>query len=1092
MASSGSSRFLPRNAKQIQTSTTGFYRETPSLNGNDVNNEQNNDSSDSFPEESSSSHDAQEINNHDDQNIDVHDDHNNDHHVHNLNHSHDSIRINSFFDNHLMQHNESPSEASEIITSSQNSRKCLSTKFVGPYNSTLLKSRIRGHQSSPLPERSRFIDTQISSGSRMHGEPMQKSMSDINFEVDSTRNGSLDLSDSESELETTLPHALDRLHGLNENFASQSLPSTAFQPSTPITQVKQTPYVNGFSNSGSERSILSIKQDRLPAACMDEQALHAPQLDSIDLGNSSVEIDTTNVDDNSILKRRKSTYREEAVANSSEASHGSPGDDQLCDRVNEAAAIVSTVDQAILSIEETVLPMEAVEEPQIPSTQDIITPNVSIQNIHDLKRKASEPLSLSPNVNKRRKRPFPRAISDLSHVSIVHQNPAVSGRQWRSEYLASLRRSSGTDQTRETSSNISKRPVSGSLDPGARHSSTSTPHEQLTGLNVQDSDNISQAPAKVSKQDFANINQLRKAGSNPDHNMSSPQYQPSSRSQDSDTGLSPLFGDSSIRPRHSRSPETAYVTVQNLVSRESPHTQGESNIPRAKVENPPHKTANSVYGPLAFDTTSVPMQIPVLTTSIPYAAEALHTAGQTVSEIGSTSGTVGTYLSIRKRSPSKDVQPVSPTNEMSLFDQFKTAYPEYPGTLPQFAKICDKIKSLVEASRMEHPALWDDFIIRHKTDYPAYTHQLIEDALDPVAYEVFYRNYIEEPKYTKRIVTPKKLQELLPSPHAELVLKGTQVQQVPVKVVEQNSKPQTAQGESKARFFNASSTAVATLEGSRELRGHRRIRNKSKINIDRGSSHQFSWSASSRTENGESDLETDQAQQSSKIRSRNVEPRSDAKKGKSEELSDAVGGASAPPSSHAHRKVIDLTEDLEDHPKTATRAISPPTPSARHTRRSLQWAASGSNGTSNLLAKDRKFKAVLNSSPVSSTTKKRPCLTTAILSISSPSRDSRSSLGKSASKPPPLSKNLEQASKGSTSTTSQSPGRTHPQHKNDQVGLDEDTPYRTYKRQWDAIVPGKGNSYAKINNGSHASPKLSTSDRKFEKSYTHNPSNLFL
>lgn len=101
----------------------------------------------------------------------------------------------------------------------------------------------------------------------------------------------------------------------------------------------------------------------------------------------------------------------------------------------------------------------------------------------------------------------------------------------------------------------------------------------------------------------------------------------------------------------------------------------------------------------------------------------------------------------------------SSANFSNIFDRFHIAYPNYTATLEQFLAICKKIKRLFEADRMEHQSLWDDFIIRHKTEYPNFLRRCADQAEDPVPYEKFYRNEIDEPQFVSRIITPKTLHE---------------------------------------------------------------------------------------------------------------------------------------------------------------------------------------------------------------------------------------------------------------------------------------------------------------------------------------------
>lgn len=102
-----------------------------------------------------------------------------------------------------------------------------------------------------------------------------------------------------------------------------------------------------------------------------------------------------------------------------------------------------------------------------------------------------------------------------------------------------------------------------------------------------------------------------------------------------------------------------------------------------------------------------------------------------------------------------------PSASANVFKRFKIAYPDYLGNMNQFVAICLRIQKLVDAGRGEHQTLWDDFIIRHKTEYPKYCARCIDDAEDAVPYEQFYRKEIDVARYNKQVITRKTLQEAL-------------------------------------------------------------------------------------------------------------------------------------------------------------------------------------------------------------------------------------------------------------------------------------------------------------------------------------------
>lgn len=103
---------------------------------------------------------------------------------------------------------------------------------------------------------------------------------------------------------------------------------------------------------------------------------------------------------------------------------------------------------------------------------------------------------------------------------------------------------------------------------------------------------------------------------------------------------------------------------------------------------------------------------------------------------------------------------VGSLTSLNVFDQFKATYPHYIATLRQFVAICRKIERLVNDEHMEHQYLWDDFIIRHKTEYPIYLNSCAEKAEDPLPYEQFYHNNIAKPLFTRGVVKPKNLSKV--------------------------------------------------------------------------------------------------------------------------------------------------------------------------------------------------------------------------------------------------------------------------------------------------------------------------------------------
>ncbi|KAH9868372.1 hypothetical protein J1614_007444 [Plenodomus biglobosus] len=131
----------------------------------------------------------------------------------------------------------------------------------------------------------------------------------------------------------------------------------------------------------------------------------------------------------------------------------------------------------------------------------------------------------------------------------------------------------------------------------------------------------------------------------------------------------------------------------------------------------------------------------------------------------------------RKESTSANVdRPVPMVPEPStVFDQFRAAYPEYIGNEKHFKGQCLQMYQLDEEDKMVPKWQWDDYIIRHKSDYRQYLMDCLDDGEEPEPYHRFYKDTIRDTLYKKGIVGSRKtllkaLEELdsePPAPFAE-------------------------------------------------------------------------------------------------------------------------------------------------------------------------------------------------------------------------------------------------------------------------------------------------------------------------------------
>jgi hypothetical protein len=112
--------------------------------------------------------------------------------------------------------------------------------------------------------------------------------------------------------------------------------------------------------------------------------------------------------------------------------------------------------------------------------------------------------------------------------------------------------------------------------------------------------------------------------------------------------------------------------------------------------------------------------------------------------------------------PSAPVEIAKPT---TVFEAFKEAYSEYQGDIKHFRGQCMQVEKLEQEDKMVPKWMWDDFIIRNRTDYKDYVVKCLEQAETAMPYIRFYKDTIRDTIYKKGIVDSratllKALQEL--------------------------------------------------------------------------------------------------------------------------------------------------------------------------------------------------------------------------------------------------------------------------------------------------------------------------------------------
>jgi hypothetical protein len=105
---------------------------------------------------------------------------------------------------------------------------------------------------------------------------------------------------------------------------------------------------------------------------------------------------------------------------------------------------------------------------------------------------------------------------------------------------------------------------------------------------------------------------------------------------------------------------------------------------------------------------------------------------------------------------------VDQDSDMTVFQSFKAAYPEYNGNEKHFENQCNQMYQLEQEDKMVPKWQWDDFIIRNRTDYSQYAMDCIDQGEDPEPYYRFYKDNIRDTLYTLGIIqNTKTLQRAL-------------------------------------------------------------------------------------------------------------------------------------------------------------------------------------------------------------------------------------------------------------------------------------------------------------------------------------------
>ena len=92
-----------------------------------------------------------------------------------------------------------------------------------------------------------------------------------------------------------------------------------------------------------------------------------------------------------------------------------------------------------------------------------------------------------------------------------------------------------------------------------------------------------------------------------------------------------------------------------------------------------------------------------------------------------------------------------------VYKLFTHTYSDYAGDLKHFLGLCRQLEQLQKAGREPKASLWDDFVIKHKLEYIAYTSRCIEEGDDPITYARYFREHNKKRKHAACIVNPQTI-----------------------------------------------------------------------------------------------------------------------------------------------------------------------------------------------------------------------------------------------------------------------------------------------------------------------------------------------
>lgn len=578
-------------------------------------------------------------------------------------------------------------------------------------------------------------------------------------------------STADSDIEMTVPMPLHKSMPSQVHVTPlESFPSTADGAKHPFTQVKRTPYPTGNTCNSSKGAFMNDLRSNVdndhkpPKHTVEERNVKCPSTASTFVSNpdsfffashavsdnrstsdkitplkSFVEVGHTSKE----LTRDTQVGRLDGEAPSSKAIHAGAKLDNV--RQREPYDPQEPSDEALGSDS----PVPPLHRP-LPIKRGLQATHEPNLEKHSLKREKTKPSFFYPNRSRQRgKRPVALAL-DISYIPDDLPDPAISARKHREDWFAA-RRSSESSAARESPISVSRNHVMSMSSPPGRSTQSSsgiaTPlyvdSAKMTHEDVSESITSTPVAKKIA---YSYNDSPQRSGWEPQANM--------------DVASLPA-------------PNTAQM----------PHSTKGSSIPEAiqtrgitEAANVPRKDKDCC-GQTEFKPTRSPeaLQTPSLSVQPSESGHANVLAG-TVAHAGSSAVSTSPLQSNeaiqaqRSSDQSLDVLPelvsggenqVGHVSSLqSTFTLFRNAYPDYDGDVKHFLTLCRKIEKLGKCNSLPR-SMWDDFLIRHKSDYAHHVRKCMETGDDPMPYDVFYNDEIEEPAYRKRIINPSILGSII-------------------------------------------------------------------------------------------------------------------------------------------------------------------------------------------------------------------------------------------------------------------------------------------------------------------------------------------